>query len=85
MRVAYEHLLLAGVLTLLAFFVTDRVFAQSTASIEGQVVDLFNHANFGRPGNMVGTREFRRIVNTRFPTGESGSSRQIQFAVKLSY
>ena len=46
--------------------------------------DLFNHANFGQPGNLVGTTAFGRIVNTRFPTGESGSSRQIQFAIKLT-
>lgn len=45
--------------------------------------DLFNHANFGQPGNVVGTPAFGRISSTRFPTGETGSSRQIQFAVKL--
>jgi len=45
--------------------------------------DLFNHANFGQPGNIVGTPSFGRITNTRFPTGETGSSRQIQFAIKL--
>ncbi len=47
--------------------------------------DVFNHANFGPPGNSVGTPLFGRITNTRFPTGESGSSRQIQFALKLIY
>ena len=45
--------------------------------------DIFNHANFGQPGNLVGSPAFGRITNTRFPTGESGSSRQIQFAIKL--
>jgi hypothetical protein len=47
--------------------------------------DVLNHANFGRPGNVVGTPSFGQITNTRFPTGESGSSRQIQFALKLSF
>ena len=47
--------------------------------------DLFNHANLGQPGNIVGTPDFGRITNTRFPTGESGSSRQVQFAVKLIF
>jgi len=47
--------------------------------------DLFNHANFGQPGNLVGTPAFGRITNTRFPTGESGSSRQVQFALKLIF
>ena len=47
--------------------------------------DLFNHANFGQPGNVVGTPGFGRITNTRFQTGESGSSRQIQFGIKLMF
>lgn len=46
--------------------------------------DLFNHANFGTPGTVVGTPAFGQITSTRFPTGESGSSRQIQFAVKIN-
>jgi hypothetical protein len=50
-----------------------------------EVFDLLNHANFGQPGNMVGTPGFGRITNTRFPTGESGSSRQMQLGVKLMF
>jgi hypothetical protein len=53
------------------------------AQFRAEFFDLFNHANFGQPGNVVGTPAFGRITNTRFPTGESGSSRQIQFALKL--
>jgi len=45
--------------------------------------NLFNQPNFGQPGNVVGNPGFGRITNTRFPAGETGSSRQIQFAVKL--
>jgi hypothetical protein len=52
--------------------------------LRAEIFDLFNHANFGQPGNVVGTPAFGRITSTRFPTGETGSSRQIQFAVKLS-
>jgi hypothetical protein len=47
--------------------------------------DLFNHANFGQPGNVAGTPGFGRITSTRFPTGESGSSRQVQFALKFIF
>jgi len=50
-----------------------------------EAFDLFNHANFGQPGRVVGTASFGRITNTRFPTGDSGSSRQIQFAAKLMF
>ena len=46
--------------------------------------DLFNHANFGTPGTIVGTPAFGQITSTRFQTGESGSSRQIQFAMKIT-
>ena len=47
--------------------------------------DLFNHANFGPPGNVVGSPMFGKISRTRLPTGEAGSSRQIQLAAKLFF
>ena len=50
-----------------------------------EIFDLFNHANFGQPGRVVGTQAFGQIVNTRFPTGDSGSSRQMQFALKYKF
>jgi hypothetical protein len=62
-------------------FIGEQVRIQ----VRAEVFDLFNHANFGRPGNTVGTPSFGRISTTRFPTGESGSSRQIQFALKLFF
>jgi len=72
------------------FNTTDFTIIKNTKFAENlrvqfraEFFDLFNHANFGQPGNVVGSPFFGRIVNTRFPTGETGSSRQIQFAVKL--
>ena len=53
--------------------------------LRADVFDVFNHANFGPPGNVVGTPTFGKITRTRLPTGEAGSSRQIQLAVKLSF
>jgi len=50
-----------------------------------EVFDLFNHASFGQPGRVVGSATFGQIVNTRFPTGDSGSSRQLQFALKFMF
>jgi hypothetical protein len=50
-----------------------------------EIFDLFNHANFGQPGRVVGTQAFGQITNTRFATGDSGSSRQLQFALKLIF
>jgi hypothetical protein len=49
------------------------------------VFDLFNHPNFGPPGNIVGSPSFGTITRTRLPTGEAGSSRQIQLAARLTF
>jgi hypothetical protein len=49
------------------------------------VFDLFNHPNFGPPGNVVGSPTFGKITRTRLPTGEAGSSRQIQLGARLSF
>jgi hypothetical protein len=71
---------------------TDFSIMKSTAigerlrmELRAEVFDLFNHANLGQPGNVAGSPTFGRIVNTRFPTGESGSSRQVQLGVKFLY
>jgi hypothetical protein len=49
------------------------------------VFDVFNHPNFGPPGNIVGSPAFGKITRTRLSTGEAGSSRQIQLATRLSF
>jgi hypothetical protein len=56
---------------------------KARAQFRAEFFDLFNHANLGRPGNVVGSANFGVITSTRFPTGESGSSRQVQFTLKL--
>jgi len=66
--------------------VKNTRFNESTnLQFRAEVFDVFNHASFGQPGRVVDSATFGRIINTRFPTGDSGSSRQLQFAVKLSY
>jgi len=49
--------------------------------------DLFNHANFGQPIRIAaaGSATFGLITNTRFPTSDSGSSRQVQLALKYVF
>jgi len=55
--------------------------------------DLFNHANFGQPVQpgqvnaiaLPAPAVFGVIQSTRFPTGDSGSSRQVQLALKLIF
>jgi carboxypeptidase family protein/TonB-dependent receptor-like protein len=67
--------------------ITERVRAQFRA----EIFDIFNHANFGQPNRVAQIRQpnqpfsFGVINSTRFPTGDSGSSRQIQFALKLIF
>jgi TonB dependent receptor-like, beta-barrel len=53
--------------------------------LRADAFDVFNHPNFGPPGNVVGTPTFGKITRTRLPTGEAGSSRQIQLAAKLLF
>jgi hypothetical protein len=52
-----------------------------------EVFNLFNQANLGLPGRIaaVGSTSFGVITNTRFPTGDSGSARQVQFALKVLF
>ncbi|MGZ7090243.1 MAG: TonB-dependent receptor domain-containing protein [Candidatus Angelobacter sp.] len=51
-----------------------------------EAFDLLNHPNFGQPGRLApGSSLFGVISNTRFATGDSGSSRQLQFAMKLVF
>jgi hypothetical protein len=53
--------------------------------LRAEMFDIFNHANFGQPGRVVASSTFGQITNTRFATGDSGSSRQMQFAVKFKF
>jgi outer membrane receptor protein involved in Fe transport len=53
--------------------------------IRADAFDLLNQANFGQPGPTVGSSTFGLITNTRFPPGDSGSSRQLQLAMKLLF
>jgi hypothetical protein len=53
--------------------------------LRADVFDLFNHANLGPPGNIVDSPTFGKITRTRLPTGEAGSSRQIQLAARFSF
>jgi hypothetical protein len=69
------------------FSVIKRTMITEDKLIEfrAEVFDLFNHANFGQPGRVVGSSNFGQITNTRFATGDSGSSRQLQFALKFKF
>jgi hypothetical protein len=57
--------------------------AGTRLQFRADIFDLFNYANLGPPGNIVGSPTFGKISRTRFSTGEAGSSRQIQLAMRV--
>ncbi len=61
--------------------ITERLTWQFRADF----FDILNRPNFSQPGNTAGTGNFGRITSTRFPTGDSGSARQIQLAMKILF
>ena len=74
------------------FVNTDASLAKDTKLTEKltlqfrtEVFDIFNHPNFGNPVLTTTSSSFGQIMSTRFPTGDFGSSRQIQFALKLRF
>ncbi len=70
-----------------------RITESLKIQFRAEIFDLLNHANFGQPvvrgqANAVAlprSSVFGAIQSTRFPTGDSGSSRQVQFALKLIF
>lgn len=50
-----------------------------------EMFDVFNHPNFGNPVLNATSPSFGVIQSTRFPTGDFGSSRQIQLSLKLHF
>jgi len=61
--------------------ITERFNLQ----FRSEMFDLLNHPNFGNPVLTVTSGSFGKIQSTRFPTGDFGSSRQMQFALKLLF
>ena len=64
-----------------------KMTGTARAQLRLEVFNLFNQANLGQPGRTAtfGSTSFGIISNTRFPTGDSGSARQVQFAAKFLF
>jgi hypothetical protein len=64
-----------------------KMSGTARAQLRLEVFNLFNQANLGQPGRTAtfGSTSFGVISNTRFPTGDSGSARQVQFAAKFLF
>ncbi|MGH9729057.1 MAG: carboxypeptidase regulatory-like domain-containing protein [Candidatus Acidiferrales bacterium] len=61
--------------------ITERINSEFRA----EFFDIFNHPSFGDPNLRFPGSTFGQITSTRFPTGDFGSSRQIQLALKLQF
>jgi hypothetical protein len=62
-----------------------KIAERYSLQFRAEMFDIFNHPNFGNPVLVTTSSSFGKIQNTRFPTGDFGSSRQIQFALKLVF
>ena len=64
----------------------DTKIAESLAfTLRVDAFDIFNHPNFAQPTANVQSTTFGQITGTRFPIGDSGSSRQLQISGKLRF
>jgi hypothetical protein len=62
-----------------------KITEKFTLQFRSEFFDIFNHPNFGNPVLTATSASFGQIQSTRFPTGDFGSARQIQFALKLLF
>jgi outer membrane receptor protein involved in Fe transport len=69
----------------IALIKTTKITERLQWQIRADAFDLLNQANFNQPNATVGSSTFGLISATRFPPGDSGSSRQLQVAMKLIF
>lgn len=69
----------------LAMVKNTRISERLKVQLRADAFDLLNQANFGQPGSTLGSSTLGLITGTRFPPGDSGSSRQLQLAMKLIF
>lgn len=71
----------------LSVFKNTKLTEKINLEFHVDAFDLFNHPNYGQPGRTFSptSTSFGIITGTRFPTGDSGSSRQMQVAMKLKF
>jgi hypothetical protein len=62
-----------------------RITERLNLQFRSEMFDIFNHPNFGNPVLTAASKSFGVIGSTRFPTGDFGSVRQIQFALLLQF
>jgi len=74
-----------------SFVKNTRITERLTWQFRADAFDAINRANFQNyatgalPGMVLGSPTFGLLTGTRFPPGDSGSSRQLQLAMKLLF
>ncbi|HMC30768.1 MAG TPA: hypothetical protein VKL99_08020, partial [Candidatus Angelobacter sp.] len=75
----------------LALAKNTKISEKLNLQLRMDAFDLLNHPNYGQPSRVLSSLtgasalSFSTITSTRFPTGDSGSSRQLQFAAKFQF
>jgi hypothetical protein len=72
----------------LSFVKNTRIAERFNLQFRADAFNLANHPNFGQPNRTVSTapgNTFGQISSTRFPVGDSGSSRQLQLALRVFF
>jgi hypothetical protein len=82
----------------LALIKSTKITERLSAQFRVDAFNFFNHVNYGQPGpgapnggtniafaGGVPVASFSTITSTRFPTGDSGSSRQLQLSLRLMF
>jgi Asp-tRNA(Asn)/Glu-tRNA(Gln) amidotransferase A subunit family amidase len=77
----------------LALAKTTKITERLALELRAEAFDATNHPNFGFgnstrnavPGTPSNPGSFGVINSTRFPNGDSGSARQLQFAAKMIF
>jgi hypothetical protein len=65
---------------------STKIWERVNWEIRAEAFDLLNQENFTQPASTVGASTFGLITGgTRFPSGDFGSSRQLQLAMKLIF
>ena len=64
-----------------------KIYGNLNLQLRADAFDIANHPSFGNPALTAtpGSTSFGLITSTRFPVGDSGSSRQLQFAAKFVF
>jgi len=67
---------------------STKITERLNLELRAEAFDAINHPNFGNPSLTAVTsagNSFGIINSTRFPNGDSGSARQLQFAAKVTF